>query len=30
MTALRAYHAVIDPAEPVTEEIDWFIFTKRA
>jgi len=30
MTALRAHHAVIDPAEPVTEEIDWFIFTKRA
>jgi SAM-dependent methyltransferase len=30
MAALRAHHAVIDPAGPVTEEIDWFVFTKRA
>jgi urease beta subunit len=30
MTALRAQHAVIDPAEAVTEEIDWFVFAKRA
>jgi len=30
MTALRAQHATIDPAEPVTEEIDWFVFAKRA
>jgi ubiquinone/menaquinone biosynthesis C-methylase UbiE len=30
MAALRAHHAVIDPAEPVTEEIDWFVVAKRA
>jgi len=30
MAALRAHGANIDPAEAVTEEIDWFVFTKRA
>jgi hypothetical protein len=26
MAALRAHHANINPAEAVTEEIDWFVF----
>ena len=30
MAALRAHDANINPAEAVTEEIDWFVFTKRA
>jgi hypothetical protein len=30
MAALRAHHANSNPAEAVTEEIDWFVFTKRA
>jgi SAM-dependent methyltransferase len=30
MTALRAHRVNINPAEAVTEEIDWFVFTKRA
>jgi SAM-dependent methyltransferase len=30
MAALRAHRANINPAEAVTEEIDWFVFTKRA
>jgi SAM-dependent methyltransferase len=30
MAALRAHGANINPAEAVTEEIDWFVFTKRA
>jgi SAM-dependent methyltransferase len=30
MAALRAHRADINPAEAVTEEIDWFVFTKRA
>jgi SAM-dependent methyltransferase len=30
MAALRAHRANITPAEAVTEEIDWFVFTKRA
>jgi ubiquinone/menaquinone biosynthesis C-methylase UbiE len=30
MAALRAYGANINSAEAITEEIDWFVFTKRA
>jgi SAM-dependent methyltransferase len=30
MAALRAHRTNINPAEAVTEEIDWFVFTKRA
>jgi SAM-dependent methyltransferase len=30
MAALRAHGANVNPAEAVTEEIDWFVFTKRA
>jgi hypothetical protein len=30
MAALRAHRANINPAEAVTEEIDWFVFKKRA
>jgi SAM-dependent methyltransferase len=30
MAALRAHHANSNPTEAVTEEIDWFVFTKRA
>ena len=30
MAALRAYLGEIVPNEAVTEEIDWFVFTKRA
>jgi hypothetical protein len=30
MAALRVHGANINPAEAVTEEIDWFVFTKRA
>jgi SAM-dependent methyltransferase len=30
MAALCAHGANVDPNEPVTEEIDWFVFTKRA
>ena len=30
MAALRAHGANINPAEAITEEIDWFVFTKRA
>ena len=30
MAALRAHVAEIDPNEAVTEEIDWFVFTKHA
>jgi ubiquinone/menaquinone biosynthesis C-methylase UbiE len=30
MNALRAHRANIDPDEAVTEEIDWFVFAKRA
>jgi SAM-dependent methyltransferase len=30
MAALRAHGANINPAEAVTEEIDWFVFTSRA
>ena len=30
MAALRAHRANIDPAEAVTDEIDWFVLTKRA
>jgi ubiquinone/menaquinone biosynthesis C-methylase UbiE len=30
MAALRAHHANVGPNEAVTEEIDWFVFTKRA
>ena len=30
MAALRAHRANLDPDEAVTEEIDWFVFTKRA
>ena len=30
MAAFRAHGANIDPAEAVIEEIDWFVFTKRA
>jgi len=30
MAALRADRANINPAEAVTEEIDWFVFKKRA
>ena len=30
MVALRAYRANSDPDEVVTEEIDWFVFTRRA
>jgi uncharacterized membrane protein YhaH (DUF805 family) len=30
MAGLRAHGANINPAEAVTEEIDWFVFTKRA
>jgi len=30
MAALRAHRADSNPAEAVTEEIDWFVFTKRA
>ena len=30
MAALRAHGANSDPDEAVTEEIDWFVFTKRA
>ena len=30
MTALRAHSAKVSQAEAVTEEIDWFVFTKRA
>jgi hypothetical protein len=30
MAALRAHRADINPAEAVTEEIDWFVFTKPA
>ena len=30
MAALRAHRVNINPAEAVTEEIDWFVFTKRA
>jgi hypothetical protein len=29
MAALRAHGADINPAQAVTEEIDWFVFTKR-
>jgi hypothetical protein len=29
MAALRAHGANINLAEAVTEEIDWFVFTKR-
>jgi hypothetical protein len=29
MAALSAHRANIDSAEAVTEEIDWFVFTKR-
>jgi hypothetical protein len=29
MAALRAHGANINPAEAVTEEIDWFVFTKK-
>jgi ubiquinone/menaquinone biosynthesis C-methylase UbiE len=28
MAALRAHRAVMDAGEPVTEEIDWFVFAK--
>jgi hypothetical protein len=30
MTALRAHRLNINPAEAATEEIDWFVSTKRA
>ena len=30
MAALRAHGANSDPDEAVTEEIDWFVFTKHA
>ena len=30
MAALRAHGANFNPAEAITEEIDWFVFTKRA
>ena len=30
MAALRAHRADINPADAVNEEIDWFVFTKRA
>ena len=30
MAALRAHRANINPAAAVTEEIDWFVFTKPA
>ena len=30
MAALHAHRANINPAEAVTEEIDWFVFKKRA
>jgi ubiquinone/menaquinone biosynthesis C-methylase UbiE len=30
MAALHAHGTHIDPAEVVTEEIDWFVFTRRA
>jgi ubiquinone/menaquinone biosynthesis C-methylase UbiE len=30
MAALRAHRANVDPNAAVTEEIDWFVFTKRA
>jgi hypothetical protein len=30
MAALRVHGANINPDEAVTEEIDWFVFTKRA
>jgi hypothetical protein len=30
MAALRAHRANINPDEAVTEEIDWFVFAKRA
>jgi len=29
MAALRAHGCSINPNEAVTEEIDWFVFTKR-
>jgi hypothetical protein len=29
MAALRAHGSKINPAEAITEEIDWFVFTKR-
>jgi hypothetical protein len=30
MAVLRAHRANSNPAEAVTEEIDWFVFTRRA
>jgi len=30
MAALRAHGAAIDQDDPVTEEIDWFVFTRQA
>jgi len=30
MAALRAHVAKINPDKAVTEEIDWFVFTKGA
>jgi hypothetical protein len=30
VAALRAHRADINPAEAVTEEIDWFVFVKSA
>jgi hypothetical protein len=30
MAALRAHGANINPAQAVTEEIDWLVLTKRA
>ena len=29
MAGLRAHAAEIDPGEAVTEEIDWFVFSKQ-
>jgi len=29
MAAMRAGDAAVDPDKPVTEEIDWFVFTRR-
>jgi hypothetical protein len=29
MAAMRAGDAAVDPYKPVTEEIDWFVFTRR-
>jgi hypothetical protein len=30
MAGLRAHAAEIDPSDVVTEEIDWFVFSKQA